>query len=64
MKFKNRDEIDPVASDDFLYALFYGGYIRPEKFLEPESALRVTEAMDTIRQFIDEAQEKGFIEEI
>ena len=63
MNFKNRDEIDTVYTSEPYYDLFEGGYIKPEDFLEPESALQVTEAIALVRQFMSEASKQGFIEE-
>ena len=63
MNFKNRDEIDIVCTSEPYYDLFEGGYIKPEDFLEPESALQVTEAIATVREFLNEASKQGFIEE-
>ena len=63
MNFKNRDEIDTVYTSEPYYDLFEGGYIKPEDFLEPESALQVTEAVALVRQFMSEASKQGLIEE-
>ena len=39
------------ATADFYYDLFDGGYIKPEHFVDSESAAKVNAAMDIIREF-------------
>ena len=39
------------ASADFYYDLFDGGYIKPEHFVDAESADKINAAMDIIREF-------------
>lgn len=57
---KFRKDADTVSTDDPYYDLFDGGYIDPDDLLEPESAARVNEALDTIREFLNtgEAQDR------
>jgi hypothetical protein len=48
------DTLNPDAFEataDFYYDLFDGGYIKPEHFIDEESAHKVNEAMELIRQF-------------
>jgi hypothetical protein len=62
MQFKKN--VDPISSDDPYYDLFQGGYIKPELLLKnQEEVEKVKEAIATVKTFIDEATEKGLIEE-
>lgn len=59
-KFKTLDE--PVFSDDLYYDLT-DGYIKPEDMLENQEDIdKVNEAIETIKQFLDEAQKSGALE--
>ena len=60
MKF--RKEADPVMITDFWYDLTSGGYIDPDKILEPDDAKRVNDAIKVLREFEDEAIDNGIIE--
>lgn len=62
MKYKK--DASKVHSDDVLYDLFYGGYIKPEEFLEKESAEDVEAAIEVILEFIEGLEERGLIEEM
>lgn len=62
MKFKDNAEI--VCSSDFWYDLTTGGYIDPDKILEPDDAKRVKEAVIVLNKFYNEATENGIIEEL
>lgn len=58
MKFKKVT----VFTEDPWYALFDGGYILPEEMLENEKDIKeVRSALDIIRKFIYEAEEKGIL---
>jgi hypothetical protein len=53
-KDKNGDlhkSVKQIATADFYYDLFQGGYIKPESILTPECAKEVAEAMETIKKF-------------
>lgn len=50
-------------SMDLLYDLFYGGYIKPRDLLADESqALAVEQAVETIREFLAQAEEAEILE--
>ena len=57
-----RGDVDGLATDDPYYDLFEGGYIKPEDFLDPEDALRVTEAMAVVQDFLDSLENSGKLE--
>ena len=62
LKFK--EGIEPIAiTDDFFYMCSSGGYVNPEKLLEPDDALRVKEAIRLITQFENQGYELGVFEE-
>lgn len=62
MEFK---PLEPVSSDDPLYDLFYGGYIKPEDLLANETDIEaVKEAVELVREFLQEAEEAGVLEVI
>lgn len=58
MQFKKRAR---VSTDNVYYDLFEGGYIVPSKLLEKEDAERVSAAIETIRLFLQEAEDKGVV---
>lgn len=61
MKFKT--DIEPVYTEDPMYDLFDGGYIKPEELLESQlEARKVRDAMNIVEQFLDEGKEAGKIE--
>lgn len=61
MKFRILDE--PVYSSDPLFDLFDSGYIQPEELLaNVEDIDEVNEAIEIIRQFLDEAVSAGVLE--
>ncbi len=56
MKFKKDAEI---ATDDFYYDMFDGGYIKPEKLLESkEDVDKVKEAIKVIKLFKKSAEQQ------
>jgi hypothetical protein len=58
MEFKKVSE--PIMTDDMYYDLFEGGYICAARLLvDEQDTQRVQEAVDTIVQFLEEAQEQG-----
>lgn len=59
LKFKQQVSEQPTS--DFWYDCTKGGYIKPENFLESEDSKRVNEAIKLLRQFEDEAEERGLI---
>lgn len=62
MDFKFK-EIDTIFSDDPYYDLFDGGYIDPKKILLSEDQyVKLLEAMITVRDFLDQAEEEGILE--
>lgn len=58
MEFKKRAK---VKTSDVYYDLFDGGYIKPEKLLVASDAERVNAALATIREFLQEAEDKGVL---
>jgi len=63
MKLKNGN-LESVATDDFYYDLFIGGYLKPEKFLDKDSAIKVKEAMKTIENYEQLLIDNDLIEEM
>jgi len=60
MKFKPVTE--EVTTDSPYYDLFDGGYIKPELMLASERDVdKVYDAMYTIQQFLEEAEEAGHL---
>lgn len=55
---------DPVATSEFYYDLFDGGYIDPEDQLDPDSAAKVLGAKDIIEQYRDLLESSGLLEEL
>ena len=65
MKLKLKQASLPtVSTDDFYYDLFLGGYFKPEKFLDEESAKKVQEAIDIINEYENLLVENELIEEM
>lgn len=61
MQFKDLDE--PIFSDDPYYDLTDGGYIKPEDMLENQADIdMVKDAIATVMNFLEEAQEAGALE--
>jgi hypothetical protein len=60
-KLKFKQKVSEQPTSDFWYDCTKGGYIKPENFLEPEDAKRVTEAIQLLRQFENEAEELELI---
>lgn len=63
MKLKN-ENLESVATDDFYYDLFIGGYFKPEKFLDEDSAKKVKEAIKTIENYEQLLIDNDLIEEM
>ena len=61
MEFK--ENVDTIYTSELYYDLFEGGYIKPENMLEKEDADKVKEAMNTIKNFLNEASKNNLIEE-
>jgi len=59
MKFK--ENVDPVFTSEDLYDLFDGGYIDPKYLLEEPDASIVVDAIEVIKQFLEEAAELGHV---
>lgn len=63
LKFKK--DAEPVGlSEDFWYMINAGGWCRPERFLEPEDAKRVQDAIDLIAKYENQGIDEGFFEEM
>lgn len=65
MKFKFKKDAEPIeTTDDFFYMLFYGGYIKPEEYLEDvEQIKKLNEAISLLYDFRDDFENSGlFIE--
>ena len=60
MKFLENAE--KVYTSEPFYDLSFGGYIVPDKMLEPEDAEKVNEAVETIQTFFREAEAEGVLE--
>ncbi len=63
MKLKNAS-IDAIPTDDFYYDLFIGGYFKPEKFLDEDSAQKVKEAIKVIEDYEQLLIDNDLIEEM
>jgi len=63
MKLK-KENLEAVPTDDFYYDLFIGGYFKPEKFLDDESAQKVKEAIDIIYQYEQLLLDNNLLEEM
>lgn len=51
-----------VNTDDMYYDLFEGGYIEPEKMLtNSDDIKKVRDAIEVVKQFLKEGEEKGKI---
>lgn len=63
MKFNKNAE--PVYTDDHWYDLTSGGYIKPHELLtDQEEIEKVENAIKTILEFLNEAEEAGLIVEL
>lgn len=64
MKFKFKEDVDPVSTGEPWYDLTDGGYIDPAKLLEDaDQAELVDNAISTVRDFLDQAFKAGVLEE-
>jgi len=62
MKFKFKKNASVVSTEPH-YDLFSGGYIKPEALLaDEEQAAKVRDAVETVRQFLDQAESAGVLE--
>jgi len=57
-------KLESVATSDFWYDLFDGGYIEPEDFLDEKSAEKVSKAMDTLREYQNLLENNDLTEEM
>ena len=63
-EFDFRDDAETVYTSDPYYDLFDGGYIKPSELLaDDEQVKAVTEAIEVVRTFIEEAFGNGVLEE-
>lgn len=61
MRFKDRNS---VASSEWYYDLFEGGYLEPEDFLEDEEDIKkVQDAMEIINNYLSNLEDEGLLEE-
>jgi arginine/ornithine N-succinyltransferase beta subunit len=61
MRFKELDE--PVFTTEPYYDLFDGGYIKPCELLADEADIKsVEQAIQTIRKFLQEAEDEEVLE--
>lgn len=60
MKFLK--DVETITTDEVYYDLFDGGYIKPEEILEHVDAQKINDAINHIKNFINEATEEGIIE--
>ncbi len=52
-----------VETSDAYYDLFEGGYIKPEKMLlDAEQATVVNNAIEVVKNFLDQASDAGVLE--
>lgn len=65
MKFKFKKDAEPIeTTDDFFYMLFYGGYIKPEEYLEDEEQIKkLNNAISLIKEFRNDFENAGLFEE-
>jgi len=61
MNLKFKKDVEPQGTGEFWYDCTWGGYIDPDKFLEPEDAKRIKEAINLVWQFEKEAEENETI---
>jgi hypothetical protein len=63
MKFKK--DVEPIATDDFWYDLFEGGYIKPKEIIDDPSDLRILQnAISVVEEFRDQLEKQDLIEYI
>lgn len=61
MKFKKTKE--GIPSSDIWYDLTDGGYIKPSEMLKDQTDVKeVEKAIETVKQFIEEAVDAGWID--
>lgn len=63
MKLK-QGTLEPVVTGEFWYDLFDGGYIKPENFLDENSAKKVYEAIKILQDFQQLLEDNELIEEM
>lgn len=63
MKLKEGD-LETIHTEDFWYDLTLGGYIKPDNYLDEESAKKLKEAVKTIQQFENLLEKNNLIEEM
>lgn len=56
-----KTDVEEYVSNDPYYDLFEGGYINPKQFLEEESAQKVREAMNIVKEFISLLEEEELL---
>jgi len=61
IELKFKEGIEAQGTSDFWYDCTMGGYIKPENFLEPESAEIVKKAIEIVRLFEEMAEEEDII---
>lgn len=62
MEFKFKEQ-ECIWSDDYLYHLVEGGQLKPEKLLvDPDQITKVREAITTIREYLQQAEDAGIID--
>lgn len=60
--FKFKQNLETIYSSDYLYDLFYGGYIDPQKILQnPEEIIQVDNAIETIQSFLYSLEDAGIL---
>lgn len=57
LKFK-KDAPEISMTDDFWYMVNRGGYIKPQDYLEAEDAKLVQDAIDLLRAFEQQGEDK------
>lgn len=63
IKFNFKKDIETTWSSGPYYDLFDGGYIRPEEMLEDVAQIdAVFEAMQTIQEFLKQAEDAGVLD--
>lgn len=59
-----KKDVEPICmTEDFWYMLTSGGYLKPDKYLEPESAKKVKDAIAVLLEFDRGMEENELYEE-